>query len=439
MWFSPVSFSLSDVARDVLLQEFAQEDEVGVEEKDDRPSIHGIAAWYGALFSRDLSDLGIVYSPLHCAFLTRLNFTPSSANQAAFIPDVQRYTDPLNLTSLVSLIGPAGVRIVFATLMKLCAVRVKAIKDVLAANAVLAKGMARKFVDSVALGEALQQVKDADVLVWNAVSVGCILHFRQLLSQALQAVVEQSVPFIGSTLHLASSIAHRYTKCDPSLTVLDLLAADCGVDLHEADHLFRHIVSKLKTSVQDVGLFSLIPEVFAMSLSAGRARAGQYLIDMQAYTNNLHCMALCVRHLIVDLNRVGVTASKESEAIIEERIQADFERWLSCMGCVLLQMFTPTTSLQLGDRAGLLGMRDLAVGRASVEVVNAKMGVEVGGVSSLLQFLDIAVATSDGRLTYAALERAVPYTLLRENYSQLDERQNPQIVNFVASQEEEKL
>ena len=53
------------------------------------------------------------------------------------------------------------------------------------------------------------------------------------------------VPYIGETLELASSIAHRHTKCDPSLTVLDLLSADCGVDLHEADHLFRHILSKL--------------------------------------------------------------------------------------------------------------------------------------------------------------------------------------------------
>ena len=424
-----LSFSLTDLARDVLLQEMAQEDETGIDGADDRPSIHAIAGWYGNIFNRDLAELGIVHSPLHNCFLTRPGYQPPSSAAQHFVADFQRYTDANSLVALVTLCGPAGVRIIFAMLMKIVAGKLKLMKDVLTANMAIAKSAARRFSDGSVLAEVLGQLKDMDTLVALTTSVGAILHFRLLLTRALSVVAGEHVEWMGATLQLASDVAHSSTRCDPTLTVLDLLSADCGVELHEADHLFRHIVSKLKTTVADVALFSLLPELYALSLSCSRWRQSSYLIDLQAYTTNLHCQALAIRHLLVDLNRVGVTASKESETTINERIQNDFDRWLACSAAVLLHIYQPSTNIGLNSGAGLLGMRDKGVGREEVSVVNARLGVDVGGVSSALMWCEVCVRESEGRLTYGALERCMPYTLLRENYSQLDEKQNPQIVS----------
>ena len=435
-----LSFNLADVARDVLLQEMAQEDETGIDGAEDRPTIHAIANWYGNIFNRDLAELGIVHSPLHDCFLTRVGFQPSSSVAPYYVADFQRYTDRNALVALVTLCGPAGVRIIFAMLMKIAAGKLKALKDVLTGNMAIAKSAARRFSDATVLNEVLGQVKDMDTLVSLTTSVGAILHFRLLLTRALSVVAGEHCGWMSATLQLASDVAHSSTRCDPTLTVLDLLSADCGVELHEADHLFRHIVSKLKTSVADVALFSLLPELFALSLSCGRWRQSVYLIDQQAYTTNLHCQALAIRHLLVDLNRVGVTSSKESEATLNERIQADFDRWLACSAAVLLHVYQPSTNLQLNSTAGLLGMRDKGVGREEVSVVNARLGVDVGGVSSALMWCEVCVRESEGRLSYGKLERCMPYTLLRENYSQLDEKQNPQIVSvgaLVADDEKE--
>ena len=427
-----LSFNLADIARDVLLQEMAQEDETGIDGADDRPSIHSIATWYGTIFNRDLAELGIIHSPLHDCFLTRSAFQPTSSVAPYFVPDFQRYTDRNSLVALVTLCGPAGVRIIFAMLMKIVSGKLKQMKDILTANMTVAKSAARRFSDGGVLNEVLGQVKDMDALVALTTSVGAILHFRLLLTRALSVVASEHCGWMSATLQLASDVAHSNTRCDPTLTVLDLLSADCGVELHEADHLFRHIVSKLKTSVADVALFSLLPELYALSLACGRWRQSTYLIDLQAYTTNLHCQALAIRHLLVDLNRVGVTSSKESESTLNERIQNDFDRWLSCSAAVLLHIYQPSTNIQLTSTAGLLGMRDKGVGRDEVSVVNARLGVDVGGVSSALMWCEVCVRESEGRLNYGKLEQCMPYTLLRENYSQLDEKQNPQIVSVGA-------
>jgi len=53
-------------------------------------------------------------------------------------------------------------------------------------------------------------------------------------------------------------------------------------------------------------------------------------------------------------------------------------------------------------------------------------------------YLEHVVNASDGRLTLHGLEAAFPYALLRENYSQLDEKQNPHIVSYISFADDEK-
>jgi len=402
-----------------------------------------IAAWYGNIFGRDLNDLGIIYSPLHYCFFTRPNFTPSSNLASVFVPDFQRYTDRNELNALVSLIGPAGVRIIFATLMKIAAVKLKALKEILSSNASIARSITNRFNDTAALGDAIANCSNMDTLVQLTTAIGAALHFRALLTAALSRVIQTATPYIAATLSLGSDIAHERTRCDHSLTVLDLLAADCGKELHEADHLFRHLLSKLKTTVADVSILSALPEIYALSLSSSRWRSAQYVIDYQGYTNNAHCQAIALRHLLVDWNRVSVGGIKEAEADINNRIQLDYERYLAYSTAVLTHLYIPATNITIllynqNNSMNLTNIRAIGVGSEPITVVNSKIGVEVGGISGLLIWLEQVVEQSDGRLTLGTLDKYLPYGLLRENYSQMDEKQNPQTANYAALADEEK-
>ena len=77
----------------------------------------------------------------------------------------------------------------------------------------------------------------------------------------------------------------------------------------------------------------------------------------------------------------------------------------------------------------IIQMRDLSIGRDFTKIINQSASRDVGGMSAILMYFDHMIAASDGRLTYDQLERFLPFSLVRENLTQLEEKQDVHFSN----------
>lgn len=446
-----LNINVADMVREVLVSEMtpaadeAAQQPQGVDDTNRHvPIINHIAHFYQAMFAQDLAlSQGIVYSSLRRCFVSRKGASSSGssgAGQGTGGVEFERFTDVTELRALCTLIGPAGVGVIDRALLKVVAKSAKSVKEVLLANQTVLLNLQGRFTEQSVWLDNIGILQGMDQLCSALTIIGCILHFRQLLRDALRHCTQEHSPFVLQAVRLAHRAIHDSgVVSDPRLSGVDYAAADVGLDLGEADHALRlalavshksgmdcvgpngsycadperdkrsiqliHCVcvslfsflflffQPLKTTVADMNMFSYLPELLGLMYLSQRWRSASFSIELEGHTNNNHCMALAVRQLLVQFNRIHV---KENASALEseKRIGSEMERFVRCSAFTILHL----------------------------KVINARGDSSVQyPIPHIMLFLEQIVLASAGRVEMAALETCFPFTMLRTNFIQVYE------------------
>jgi hypothetical protein len=179
-----------------------------------------------------------------------------------------------------------------------------------------------------------------------------------------------------------------------------MLASDCGFDVGENDHALNEILVKYKTSQADVELWTLLPELYAISMVCGKWKTAKYTIDYEGFFSNAHTIVWCIRSLIVAFHSIQLQSADSAVMFSppEQRIQADFENLLRCACYSLLH-------------------NGRALDKDAIRAGTEKQTQEA------MVFLEQFILGSRDRLELSELEELFPFTLMRTNFIRIYEQQ----------------
>jgi len=321
------------------------------------------------------------------------------------IIETETKTDHNELKALCTLIGPYGVRVIDKELLDVIKANVGTVKDILSRVRPVLEPLKGRFTDREAWNVARKRIADGDLdtLIHRSTIIGCVLAFRNILRQALAHVNQTSVPNIFETVKLAFDHTHDIYKSAPTeFEPLDFLASDCGIDVSESDNNLKLTLKEYKQTPADATVWSLLPELYGMAMTAPRWKTAKYTIQVEGHMNNAHTIALTIRSLIANFNIIGVTSMEGVDA----RIQGDMERFVHCAANSLLHNALTMRAPSLCNDSMIL----------------------------LEQF----ILQCTGRLYLSILEECFPFTLIRTNFIRIYEQQSSKGRRYAIQQEEEK-
>lgn len=258
-------------------------------------AVTGVIHWYQNFLTRTIpNSLGnIVYSPIHKAFVTRTNAPAQLA-----LPMAESMCSVSELRALVALMGPYGTKIFDALILRLVANYTDTMKGLMAANMPVLEEIAQTYSIESRFVEATKKLRDVDAFVQNAVQIGVMLTFRQMLKEALGAVVSDTTPYISSSIGTLFNTYPRNVHPEPALLALDLLAADYGVDVGEADQSLKGVLKTVMAN-DNPKMWALLPVMFGVMFLCPTWRSAHYISSLDAYHGNLHLLARVVNDFVI--------------------------------------------------------------------------------------------------------------------------------------------
>jgi len=290
--------------REVVLEEFFVKDfsHFGTSEAtplnevdQDESSICGVLSWYENFITKTIpgSQGNIVYSPLRKTFVTR-----SDAPPALNLPMAESMCSVAELRALVSIIGPYGVKVFDAFLLRRIANNTTAMKEQLVANAAVLEEISQSYSVESRFIDSAKKLKDMDRFVQNAVQIGVLLAFRTMMKEALHDVCADTTPYLASAIENAFNSYPRNVHPEPGLLALDLFASDYGVDVGMADQSLKAV---LKTAMADGDqkTWRLLPVMFGVMFLSPIWRDAHYIPSLDAYQGNLHLLGRVINDFIL--------------------------------------------------------------------------------------------------------------------------------------------
>lgn len=418
-----VGFNLSEIVREVLLQEFSDEsaggpgDRIVVEEskhdeKDNKTNaLRHIVNWYANIFRRDIGEVGIVHNrALQCfqalPILQRGEKTPQ------MWVDAEAYTDYQQLRALCTLLGPYGVRALERELLSMVLAQARDLKNVLLSNQTVLSCLT-KLQNTEEWAANCAKLQDMDIVVRCSTAIGCILEFRALVKQALRDCVADRAPSLAQALGMATKLAHSSGLVEFKYSGLDQLASDVGIDVEESDQVLYDTLQRVQTNSQDQTLWSLLPELFGVMFFSSKWKPPcKYMLSTQGHNNNAHTIARTI-HALMNVHQRCVPSGRAEGADVERRIDESMLRMLRLSAQTLVHLSTrPPTS-------------------SSAAPMTEQLHPAVA-------FLEQVVLGSRGRLHPALLEDMFPYTMLRTAFVHMFEKQAAAGKEYDVNRDDEK-
>ncbi len=368
------------------------------------PCVTTICDWYVGVLSGDLDAGHFVHSPLYDMFQT----IQPPVNKAPALRVLAPYTDRTELTALARLLGPNGIDLLLKKLYSQIAVQVQAIFTILAANGNALSSVRGRFTELQAWISAEAALKNKEGFLTLLISCGALLEFRDMVQAGLAAASRAAMPDVTDALDkaaVATVAVTGSTGADARGNGLRVAHEMIGGPRSLFDDVaLKDILRRSKTTVQNAQIWSLLPEMFCLSMHAPTSALlnGSFTISDNGHSNNAHLMVRTLRDLVVtavllppDVPAVGLTrgnplARLPTAAPPEERARYELERVLD-----------------------LAAFCTLNVNAASTKTVHP----------CVMSFIEAFVEACGKALPMSKLERTLPYTLMRTNFIQQYETQ----------------
>jgi len=202
------------------------------------------------------------------------------------------------LRSLITIMGPYGVKVFDALLLRRVAGLTSSMKEQLTLNAPILDEISQSYSVESRFIDAAKKLKEMDRFVSNAIQIGVLLTFRSMLKDALHDDVSDTTPYISSVIESAFNSYPRNVHPEPGLLALDLFASDYGVDVGVADQSLKAV---LKTAMADGDqkTWRLLPVMFGVMFLSPMWRDAHYIPSLDAYQGNLHLLSRVINDYIL--------------------------------------------------------------------------------------------------------------------------------------------
>ncbi|KND04510.1 uncharacterized protein SPPG_00238 [Spizellomyces punctatus DAOM BR117] len=237
-------------------------------------------AWYSELIGSRATTGTICYSPNRRAFLSRGHLSLQA----------ETFTDINELSALCELVGPHGARFMDEQFVRMIGGLVNATRDMLLQHQDVLERLKASWTDETRCLEILKKFKNIKDHTSKTITLGFILTFRHLLSEAVQKVLSEKC----SHLFACIETAHRHYA--PNIAgvrpfrAVDTLANDIGL----TTRIDTRITSALgiTTGTSDAGLWNLLPYLYTTQLwHVAFDESGAYNAFIDGLENNGHCLA----------------------------------------------------------------------------------------------------------------------------------------------------
>ena len=145
--------------------------------------------WYSDILLRRVSAGHICFSGTLKSFV-------SLTAEGAIPFNAEEFSDPTELRALVELIGPYGIRLLNETLMWHVGSQVTELKKLTFKNKDILEALRTNFDKPDTMKELAKRLQDVDSVLQRMTIVGVILSFKHLIDDALNAQLEERIPFL---------------------------------------------------------------------------------------------------------------------------------------------------------------------------------------------------------------------------------------------------
>eukprot|EP01100_Stratorugosa_tubuloviscum_P010260 TRINITY_DN437_c2_g1_i1.p1 TRINITY_DN437_c2_g1~~TRINITY_DN437_c2_g1_i1.p1 ORF type:complete len:1146 (-),score=454.76 TRINITY_DN437_c2_g1_i1:110-3547(-) len=269
-----------------------------------------VVSWYteiilssriNTITSSNTTVAGAVYCP------TRKLFLESTASGLIKVED---YTNLNELIALFEIIGSYGYKLIEREILRFVQRQTTLIRDFIIQNKQPLTEFATNFKKDGIVVEIIKKLKDFDLVINRFIAIGNALNLRKLMREALKIHLDNKCTFIPKIIGIAFNQYPKNLFLVANYLPIDLLAADCGLDLHYADQPLKSVLSHISTS-RESDLWNLLPFVWTLGLFSKSGSEAVFKSLLEAHLNNFHSSVTAIVQLIICLK---VTAHTEESS-----------------------------------------------------------------------------------------------------------------------------
>ncbi|XP_040573731.1 membrane-associated protein Hem [Lepeophtheirus salmonis] len=364
-----VSIDITRIFNNVLLQQTQQTDSNG-----DSTITSAYTQWYSDILLRRVSAGHICFSPTFKSFvsLTADGAIPFNADE---------FSDPSELRALTELIGPYGIHLLNETLMWHIGSQVQELKKLVLANKDVLLSLRTNFDKPDHMRELAKRLTNVDSVLQRMTIIGVILSFRELLYEAVNAQLEERIPFLYSTIQ----DFHQHSPPEQSLLVNEMASAAGFTS--KLDPLLLQQLANLPRTDEEYLSSCLLMVFVAISIpKLAKSESSTYKAQLDGHSNNIHCLANAINQIF------GALFSICGRDDIEDRLK----EFLALASSSLLRLAQENVKEEIRNRESVYILLDMIVQKSPF-------------------------------LSMDLLESCFPYTLLRNSYHIVHKMSNMQI------------
>uniref|UniRef100_A0A8C0GTB3 NCK associated protein 1 like n=1 Tax=Chelonoidis abingdonii TaxID=106734 RepID=A0A8C0GTB3_CHEAB len=358
----------SRIIRNVLLQQTQPLDSSG---EQTLTTIY--TNWYLEGLLRQASTGAIVLSPAMQAFIS----VPREGEQSF---SAEEFSDISEMRALAELLGPYGMKFLSDNLMWHVTSQVVELKKLVTENMDVLVQIRSNFYKPEQMVSLLPRLTSADNVLKRMTIIGEILSFRSMAQSGLCEVFSNRCPFLMGPIECLKDFVTPDTDIKVTLSIFELAtAAGIACDI---DPALVTALSNLKTDSsspeEEYKSACLLLVFVAVSLPLLASDPfSVYSIEMDGYSNNIHCLAKAIIHVSAALFTIH-----------GKNIETHLKEFLLLASVSLLQLGQETDKLHSKNRESI----------------------------SLLMHL---IVEESSFLTVDMLETCFPYVLLRNAYREV--------------------
>lgn len=256
---------------------------------------------------------------------------------------LEMYLNRQDLKNLCTLIGPQGVAALESIFLSFLLDKVGLVRDFLQNNRTALVELHRtRYKVNIA-----SNLAGTNVFIEACIQIGVVLAIRQSLHQALKDSIHTFGPIINSSLEVVSKSIEIWEDIASLEQLLVLSSGTSALDtLEDIDPCFVHSLrnkffAPTTTGEENKGLFELLPAALGSIFMAsywGSSRECQYLLAIETFTGNQHCIILTAYQLLLSVSLI--CHSQTPKANILNKVQVSLQDYLEISSNILLHMRT---------------------------------------------------------------------------------------------------
>ncbi|XP_065844432.1 nck-associated protein 1 homolog [Oscarella lobularis] len=227
----------------------------------------------------------------------------------------EEFTDVPELCALVELIGSYGVGHLSAKMLGQVSSQVQELKKLVLNNKETLHSLRSSFDKPDVCADLIRRLRNSDEVLGRMTTIGCILAFRRLLSNALHSRLQKRIPYLLTSIE----DFQKHFPNGQDRAIVDEMATAAGLPCDIDPILCRTLARHCTNSQEDFVTWCLLMVFIGVSLpNLAHQPQCTYRYMLEAHENNAHTLAIAINGVASALfSQCQLQASQISERMKE--------------------------------------------------------------------------------------------------------------------------